>query len=187
MKASIKEYLLKLTRTTLIGEIKPYAGSGEPTGWKLCNGQELTKASYPELYAVIGDAYGTASDNNHFKLPDLSGRTPIGTSNDYVLASSGGETTHKLTSAECALPNHSHAIGASSNMRFMVAPYDSTGFTRHTVSSGSGAANMLRSSQPISRYQNTDGASIANATNAHNNMQPYLTINFLIYVGGGST
>ena len=59
------------------GALMPYAGSAAPTGWLLCQGQSLLRASYPSLFAAIGTTYG-AADGTHFTLPDMRGRVPIG-------------------------------------------------------------------------------------------------------------
>lgn len=61
-----------------IGTISPFGGSVIPSGYLLCNGAEVLKTAYAELYAVIGDAFGTASDNTKFKLPDLREAVPVG-------------------------------------------------------------------------------------------------------------
>ena len=63
---------------TPIGTISPFGGSAIPSGYLLCNGNEVLKTAYAELYAVIGDAFGTASDNTKFKLPDLREATTKG-------------------------------------------------------------------------------------------------------------
>lgn len=69
----------------LIGEIKMYAGATVPTGWLECDGSEVAISDYPLLYSAIGDLWGTASDNDHFVLPNFSGRTPIGAgTNEWV-------------------------------------------------------------------------------------------------------
>lgn len=62
----------------LVGEIKMFAGTTIPTGWLLCDGTELEIADYPLLYNAIGDIWGVASDSDHFKLPNLIGRVPVG-------------------------------------------------------------------------------------------------------------
>lgn len=54
-----------------IGTIVPFGGSSVPNGYELCDGSELLKTEYPDLYSVIGDAFGTASVNTKFVLPDL--------------------------------------------------------------------------------------------------------------------
>lgn len=61
-----------------VGSIVPFGGSAIPSGYLLCNGAEVLKTAYAELYAVIGDAFGTASDNTKFKLPDLREAVPVG-------------------------------------------------------------------------------------------------------------
>lgn len=61
-----------------IGTILAYGGATAPSGWMLCQGQELTKTDYAELYAVIGDSFGTASVNTKFVLPDLREATTKG-------------------------------------------------------------------------------------------------------------
>ena len=61
-----------------IGTISPFGGSVIPSGYLLCNGAEVLKTAYAELYAVIGDAFGTASDNTKFVLPDLRETVPVG-------------------------------------------------------------------------------------------------------------
>lgn len=61
-----------------VGSIVPFGGSTVPSGYLLCNGAEVLKTAYAELYAVIGDAFGTASANTKFKLPDLREAVPKG-------------------------------------------------------------------------------------------------------------
>ena len=61
-----------------VGTISPFGGSAIPSGYLLCNGAEVLKTTYAELYAVIGDVFGTASDNTKFKLPDLREATTKG-------------------------------------------------------------------------------------------------------------
>ena len=61
-----------------IGTILAYGGATAPAGWFICDGTELTKTDYAELYAVIGDSFGTASVNTKFVLPDLREATTKG-------------------------------------------------------------------------------------------------------------
>ena len=61
-----------------VGTISPFGGSVIPSGYLLCNGAEVLKTAYAELYAVIGNSFGTASDNTKFKLPDLREATTKG-------------------------------------------------------------------------------------------------------------
>ena len=76
---------------TPVGTIQAYGGTTLPAGWLLCNGAELLISAYPELYDVIGDAFGTASDTDHFVLPDLRGEFLRGAgTNSHADQGSGG-------------------------------------------------------------------------------------------------
>lgn len=72
--------LLDRINKGLVGEIKMWAGVKLPKGWLLCDGSEVSKKKYPLLYAVVGDTWGEASDSEHFVLPNLVGRMPLGAS-----------------------------------------------------------------------------------------------------------
>ena len=69
---------MDLVVTRLVGEIKMWAGDGIPHGWMLCDGSEVSKTDYPELYASIRDLWGVPSSSSKFKLPNLTGRVPVG-------------------------------------------------------------------------------------------------------------
>jgi microcystin-dependent protein len=98
------------------GIVVPYAGGTAPTGWLLCYGQSLLRASYARLFTAIGTAYG-AADGDHFNVPDLRGRVPAGkdnmggsaasrltsttmTADGETLGAVGGTQTHTLTEDE---------------------------------------------------------------------------------------
>ena len=80
-----------------IGTILAYGGTTAPAGWFLCQGQELTKTEYADLYAVIGDSFGTASANTKFKLPDLRGEflRGAGTNNHSGQGNGGSVGRHQ--------------------------------------------------------------------------------------------
>ena len=76
---------------TPAGLISAFGGITPPSGWLLCDGSELLIADYPDLYATVGNIYGTASDADHFVLPDCRGRSPFGAdANNDVGTSSDG-------------------------------------------------------------------------------------------------
>ena len=107
-----------------VGTILAYGGSSAPTGYLLCNGSEVAKTTYADLYAVIGDAFGTASDNTKFKLPDFTNKTAMG--GGTLGASSNG-----------ALPNITGSVVLSTGC--VLNADDSSGmtgdgaFTTHSV------------------------------------------------------
>lgn len=89
----------------LPGTVSTSLSSGEPSGWKKLNGQALRKASYADLYAVIGDGFGSTATT--FNLPDMSNRVLIG-AGTIGLGNEGGEDSVTLTVSN--LPAHSHGI-----------------------------------------------------------------------------
>lgn len=112
---------------------------------------------------------------------ETEGQVHISAGANYTVAGAltdttdGGEATHLLTSAESALPKHNHTF--DDNVGAWTTPMSVTGPSRHTIGSGSGAANMIRSANAITRYPSIGNKEIATATDAHNNMQPYIIVN----------
>lgn len=91
-----------------IGAIAPFAGVTTPQNWLLCDGREVSREIYSELFAIIGTTWGAGDGSTSFNLPDLRNRMPVGAGDDYTLASKGGASTYKLTQAQ--LPNISLGI-----------------------------------------------------------------------------
>lgn len=95
------------------GAIISFGGPTAPSGWLLCDGASYLRTDYPNLFAMIGVAYG-ASDGAHFSVPNLADRFPVGKSGTKTLGGTGGSTTI----AEANLPAHTHTGstgGASAN------------------------------------------------------------------------
>jgi microcystin-dependent protein len=145
------------------GLIFPYAGSSIPTGWITCDGSSLLRAgTYAALFAAIGTTWGFA-DGTHFNVPDFRGRTLIGDGTGAgltarTLAGSGGEETHQLTTAELA--SHTHLMQSQGN----------TGGA--TVAQGTQGGGSV-----VSLNQQTGSAG---SDTAHNNMQPYKVVKYII-------
>lgn len=94
-----------------IGTISPFGGSVIPSGYLLCDGTEVLKTAYAELYAVIGDAFGTASDNTKFVLPDLREATTKGVGLSGKSENHYSETGVVLGEfIEDRLQSHTHGI-----------------------------------------------------------------------------
>jgi microcystin-dependent protein len=105
-------------------------------GWKLCDGQALSKIAFPRLYAIIGGAFGEDADT--FNLPDLRGRMPFGAANDAQLFTLGGAASVELTIAN--LPPHSHGVtdpGHTHAAPELQANNAATGTGRNSVAAGS--------------------------------------------------
>lgn len=101
-----------ITVTGLAGEIKMWAGDSIPDGWLLCDGSEVSKTDYPYLYEAIGDLWGTPSSSSNFKLPNLTGRVPVGyNSADTDTTETFGQVG--ATGGARGAWYHTHTIGSS--------------------------------------------------------------------------
>ncbi|WP_417814781.1 phage tail protein [Thalassospira alkalitolerans] len=166
--------------------VLPFAGSSAPQGYLLCDGMEVSVTDYANLFAKIGATFGEASEEGLFKLPDLRGRVPVGAGqgealSDRLLGGGGGEESHQLTIAE--MPTHDHGEVTSVN-----------GNHSHSAVGGSSSTGALieMSGQSYLRSQGSISTSSAGAHShtisaqggdqPHNNMQPYLVLNYIIKV-----
>lgn len=159
-----------------VGFIEMFGGLHAPMGYVLCNGQALDKVKYANLYSVIGDVYTppTHSNNHTFCVPNYQGRSPLGMSNNYPLGTEGGEKEVTLKVSE--IPSHTHAVNA------VLAPGTSTDPTGRLLSN---TAGLDREYSDDAADTTMDGGMVANSGGgeSHNNMHPYLSINFVIYTG----
>lgn len=171
--------------TNLIGEIKPFAGYAVPDRWLECNGSEVLIADYPDLYAVIGDLWGTATDNDHFVLPDLRGRVLVGVVlNDAdfgIIGQTGG-------SKDLVVPLHNHTQNAHNHTQnahhHTYVKENLTTFEE----SGSGTKHNQPASTSTVNSGSTTATNIANtATNnpagedpTSKNLQPYAVVKYII-------
>jgi len=161
--------------TPFLGEIKLISFNFPPKGWAFCNGQLLPINQNQALFSILGTFYGGDGRVN-FALPNLQGRVAIHTGNGHVQGELGGEQSHTLALGE--LPTHTHTLMASSATASTVSP----------------AGNVLadtRGSDAIEQYQANPDAAMSPASvsptggsQPHNNMQPYLVLNFVIAMQG---
>jgi microcystin-dependent protein len=171
---------------TPAGTVTIWGGAAAPTNWLLCDGSAVSRTTYASLFAAIGTAYGVGDGSTTFNLPNLKGRIPVGrdaaqTEFD-VLGETGGEKTHLLTVAEMPAhkhtdSGHSHAVNSSTGVYGggVAVSYAFGGALTHAGYGGglinNGAANI----------QNTGG------DGAHNNLQPYQVLNYIIKFTNGDT
>lgn len=149
------------------GMIVPYAGSTAPDGWLLCDGSAVSRTTYSTLYSMISTTYGSGDGSSTFNLPDLRGRVPIGVSPSHLLASVGGAETHIL--AEEEMPSHNHTLRARTTGQNNGNP------TNRTLAQ----VNIYTDADANVDMRNTSITSTGGGT-AHNNMQPYITLNYII-------
>ena len=172
------------------GMITPFGGSSAPTHWLLCDGTEYVIGTYPELYAVIGSSFGTATAG-YFRTPDLRGRMPLGKDN------MGGTSANRVTAAAADsvggfggdeskvipvtnLPDHEHDLqGAAGAQYYAVRDVPGIGAGETTAitydaPTGSGQGSALPSS---------GGVLSGSLGNAQDVMNPFTTVNYIIYTG----
>lgn len=100
------------------GSVNMYAGATAPLGWLLCDGSAVSRATYTDLFAVIGTLYGSGDGSTTFNLPDLRGRTVVGAGSGpgltpRALTASGGSETVTLGASE--IPAHTHTGTTANN------------------------------------------------------------------------
>jgi len=156
-----------------IGEIRMFAGNFAPAGWMFCDGQLLPISENETLFNLIGTTYG-GDGQSTFALPNLQSRVPIHQGNGFILAENGGVEQVTLTVQQ--LPTHSHAFLAST-----------------TPSTQANAQNNVPGqSASIDWYiEDVTGVNMAatavspiGGNQPHDNLQPYLGINFIISLFG---
>jgi microcystin-dependent protein len=155
-----------------LSEIRIMSFSFAPKGWAMCNGQLMPINQNQALFSLLGTTFGGDGRVN-FALPDQRGRAPIHVGSGHTLGERGGEPAHTLTLSE--LPTHPHLVAAST-----VDTGGNDNPTGRFLGSASGVYHTFASPQTISP------GTIGNAggSQAHQNMQPYLVLNFCIALQG---
>jgi microcystin-dependent protein len=158
-----------------LSEIRIFSFDFAPRGWALCNGQLLPINQNQALFSLLGTTFGGDGRVN-FALPDLRVRTPIHVGSGHTLGERGGEQAHTLSIAE--LPTHVHDARGANQTADTVDPNNA--FTASPV-----AAVGPMYGPPANLVAMNAGA-IANAggSQAHLNMQPFLTLSFGIALQG---
>lgn len=154
-----------------LGEIRVFGFGFSPRGWALCNGQTLPISQNQALFSLLGITYG-GNGTTTFQLPNLQASMPIHAGNEFSQGDQGGEVTHLLISAE--IPVHTHpaqgvsstASSPSATNAIWAASGQNPYVPAPNVTMSPGAVSMVGGSQP------------------HQNMPPYLTLNFCIALSG---
>lgn len=157
----------------LIGEIRLFGFNFAPRGWALCDGQLLPIAQHPSLFSILGTTYG-GDGSTSFALPDLRGRVPVHRGAGIALGQQGGSETVTVTLTELA--THTHTVNASSALGTTHALSDQVLARSNDGPLYSGTAPVATMSP--SAIESTGGG------DAHENMQPYLTISYCIALEG---
>lgn len=171
--------------TPYVGEIRIFAGNFAPVGWAFCDGQQMAIAENETLYQLIGTTYG-GDGVSTFNMPDMRGRAPVhwGTSagQTYALGQKAGAETVTLTNLQ--LPQHAHSVLSSTTP----ATSNTPGATSIFADVGPAAAVAMNAYVPYNGANQVTLASAsvtpAGGSQPHENMQPYLGLNFIISLYG---
>ena len=166
-----------------IGEIRMFAGNFPPRGWQFCQGQLLSIAQNTALFSILGTTYG-GNGQTTFALPDLRGRYPMQPGqgpglSPRTLGEQGGTETVTLISTQ--MPAHTHSLTASGGHADQFSP--------------EGHFNAVQvdpnTQQPVNMYAATPNTTmnpaaigVAGGSQPHNNMSPFLCLNFIIAMEG---
>lgn len=159
-----------------LAEIKIVGFDFAPRGWALLDGQILPINQNQSLYSLLGTTYG-GDGRTTFALPDLRGRTPLHRGSEFGLGQKSGAETVTLTAAEMAA--HTHEVKASMNAgdSWVAAEYILAG----SPPTEDGYRNYEQANATPLR---SDAIANAGGGQGHENMQPYLTLNFCIALQG---
>lgn len=158
-----------------LSEIRIMSFVFAPRGWALCNGQLLPINQNQALFSLLGTTFGGDGRVN-FALPDLRGRVPMHVGGSHTLGERGGEQAHTLSIPE--LPQHSHYVNISNNP-------GEPGLSSGSMLANSGEEKRF-STQSSANSTALNPATISNVggSQAHLNMQPFLTLSFCIALQG---
>ena len=162
-----------------IGEIRMFAGNFAPRGWAKCEGQLLAINQYNALFSILGTTYG-GDGRTTFALPDLRGRVAIGSGTGpgltpRSLSQRSGSETNMLTVAN--LPAHNHSINA-------VTADGNTSVPGGNLPAGTKLLDKEYSDATATTTMNATMVSSTGGGQAVNNMQPYLTVTYIIALQG---
>ncbi len=155
-----------------LSEIRIFSFGFAPRGWALCDGQLLPINQNQALFSLLGTTFGGDGRVN-FALPDLRSRLPIHVGNGHVLGERGGEQAHTISQAE--LPTHTHSLMA--NAANSTTPVPSANYLAAAAIYESAANGPLTTLSPTS-------ITPIGGSQAHLNMQPFLTLSFGIALQG---
>ena len=164
-----------------VAEIRIFPFNFAPKGWAFCDGQLLPLSQNTALFSLLGTTYGGDGKSN-FALPDLQGNAPMHPGQGpglslHDLGETGGSDT--VTLLESEIPSHSHGLMASTQPGEDPAPDPTEALARST---GANLYQTVTNTNIVQLSANT--VAPAGGDQPHNNMQPYLTLNFCIALQG---
>lgn len=164
-----------------VAEIRIFTGNFAPTGWAACNGQLLAISSNTALFALIGTYYG-GNGTSTFGLPNLQGRVPMhaGQGNGlspHTIGEQGGSPTVTLTLGELAQHNHTFSADPA-------AKKEQTTVTNNTPAAAETGQSFYSTTTTNLSPMSGQTLTLTGGSGPHDNMQPYLVLNFCIALRG---
>jgi len=157
-----------------LSEVRIMSFGFPPKGWALCNGQLLPINQNQALFSLLGTTFGGDGRVN-FGLPNLQGNVPIHVGGGFTLGQRGGEQAHTLSIGE--IPTHTHSANAANIAPTAGNPNNTRALSQSAGANLYGAANNLAA-------MNTAVLGTVGGSQAHLNMQPFLTLSFCIALQG---
>lgn len=154
-----------------LAEVKMVGFNFAPRGWAFCDGQILPINQNQSLYSLLGTTYG-GDGRTSFALPDLRGRTPMHFDSNFRQGNNGGEEQHTLTTAE--MPQHTHALHGSSTAISTSVPDNNSPGVNPSAPYRTDSDGLMGSDQLAK----------VGGSQSHENMQPFLAVNFCIALQG---
>lgn len=161
-----------------VAEIRLFPFNFAPVGWAMCNGQLLPISQNTALFSLLGTTYG-GDGKSTFALPNLQGSVPMHPGQGpglslHDLGEAGGSQSVSLLESE--IPSHTHTL--------MAATFNSQSTSPTNNSLGRGNPIRVYGQTGTNTNMSLNSVSIAGSGSPHNNMMPYLTMNFCIALQG---
>ncbi len=155
-----------------IGEIRMFAGNFPPVGWAFCDGTLMPIAENELLFQLIGTTYG-GDGQTTFALPNLQSRNPLHAGPNFVLGQAGGTESVTLTASQ--MPAHTHSPQGSTAPASTMSPAGGV---------WAAPSSPLYSPPGVAAVMNAAAVGAAGGSQPHDNMQPFLVVNFIISLFG---
>jgi microcystin-dependent protein len=168
--------------TPFMGQIEIFSFNYAPKGWALCNGQLLPINQNQALFSLLGTMYG-GNGQTTFGLPDLRSRIPISMGTNIIGTAAGQES---VTLTQSQMPAHNHMVGVDGGAGAVNKPATTTVFGTSSGVSSTGQQLAINAYSSAGAGVTLDSRTIGNTggSQAHTNLQPYLTLNFCIALQG---